>query len=246
MKKLIKSIFYRLGFEIYRKGYAPVAPPTAFTARRSMFDALREIKARHHLKPATVIDVGAAQARWSEQVIQIWEKAHYALIEPIQENEAALQAFTQQHPKASYHLAVAGQEKGSVPFSVSPDLDGSGVYGDQASNIRHVPVEPLDDLVQTPGPYLLKLDTHGYELPIFEGATRILAQTELLIVEVYGFYVSPTAVLFPELCQYLDQKGFRMMDIADIMQRPGDGAFWQADFFFLPKTHPIFENNSYR
>ena len=35
-------------------------------------------------------------------------------------------------------------------------------------------------------PYLLKLDTHGFEVPIFEGAEKTLVDTNIIIVESYN------------------------------------------------------------
>ena len=70
-------------------------------------------------------------------------------------------------------------------------------------------------------------------------------QMSLLVIEVYGFYVSPTCLLFNQLTTYLDGFGFRLIDMVDIMRRPGDQAFWQCDAFYIRKDHPVFANNSY-
>ena len=109
-------------------------------------------------------------------------------------------------------------------------------------------VESLDDVLinqNNKGPYLIKLDTHGFEVPIFEGAVQTLKDTELIIVEVYGFHIAPDSLLFGEICGYLDARGFRLFDIVDTMRRPKDNAFWQADAFFIKKSNPLFADNSY-
>lgn len=142
-------------------------------------------------------------------------------------------------------MVVAGAEEGEFAFSESNDLDGSGIYGEHAENTRKVPVVKLDTIINNKGSYLLKLDTHGYEIPIFEGAEKILRDTELIVVEVYGYYVSPTAKLFPDICKYLDDKGFRLVNLIDVINRPIDRTFWQADAFFVKKTHKVFYINQY-
>ena len=96
------------------------------------------------------------------------------------------------------------------------------------------------------GPLLLKLDTHGYEIPIFEGANSVLADAMAVIVEVYGFYVSPTARLFHDVSDYLSNRGVRLFDIVDVMRREKDGAFWQADAVFVREDQGLFADNSYK
>ena len=90
------------------------------------------------------------------------------------------------------------------------------------------------------------LDTHGFEVPIFEGAAETLARTGLIVVEVYNFKISPEALRFHELCAYLEGKGFRCVDILDVMHRPCDGALWQMDLIFARADRPEFANNEYR
>jgi len=44
------------------------------------------------------------------------------------------------------------------------------------------------------GPYLIKLDTHGVEIPILNGSAQTLKDTNVLVVEVYNFDFGPPAV----------------------------------------------------
>ena len=105
----------------------------------------------------------------------------------------------------------------------------------------------IDDIVtKDGGPFLIKLDTHGYEIPILEGAIKTLENTEAMIIEVYGFYVSPTAVLFHKLSEYLEKLGFRLFDIVDVMRRENDNAFWQADAVYLRIENSVFKENHYK
>jgi hypothetical protein len=47
------------------------------------------------------------------------------------------------------------------------------------------------------------------------------------------FQIAPEAVLFPEMCAYLEGHGFRCMDMYDLLYRPRDNAFWQMDMLFM-------------
>jgi len=202
--------------------------------------------------PRTIIDVGAAKGIWTEKCMTIFPDAGYVLLEPLPQNKEILEKKVKNYPagKLNYIQAVAGESEGKVSFCVSDDLDGSGVYGpEQGDNFIELDCVSIDMAMartNSQGPFIIKLDTHGYEIPILNGSQKTLLQTDLLIIEVYGFHVSPTGLTFWEICRYLDEKGFRLVDIVDIMRRPGDGAFWQADAFFAPKSNPLFANNNYQ
>jgi hypothetical protein len=111
-----------------------------------------------------------------------------------------------------------------------------------------VPVDTIDAVVARaalPGPYGVKLDTHGFELPVLLGAERTLAQTRLLVIEAYNFRLGPDAPRFHELCAWLEARGFRCCDLADPLRRPSDGAFWQVDLAFARADDRLFARETY-
>lgn len=239
IKSFILKLISLTGYNLYKKEIIHHNPISMDAGLRRMHSL--------NINPGTVIDVGAAEGKWAEMAMTIWPKANFKLVEPLAEQADKLAALKLKHPNLSYNLAVAGEQRGETFLNVSPDLDGSGIYGDKnEKNAREVPVITLDEIVQhSAGSIMIKLDTHGYEVPILKGASEVLKRTDLLVIEVYGFYISPTCLLFHELSGYLFELGFRLIDVVDIMRRPGDSAFWQADAFYIRKDHPVFERNSY-
>jgi FkbM family methyltransferase len=239
MKSLIKRAIAAAGYKVIKNDYFPQETETMSAALARLRD--------HGIRPDVVVDLGAAQGTWTEKALTIWPQAKYEMIEPLAEQTALLQSVKLRHPAVDYHLAVAGEAAGEAGLTVSPDLDGSGVYNGQGDNVREVPVITIDDILKdSAGSVLIKFDTHGYEVPILNGAARTLKRTSALIIEVYGFRISPTCLLFPELCAHLDGLGFRLVDMVDLMRRPGDNAFWQCDAVFLRKEEGLFSNNNYR
>ena len=95
------------------------------------------------------------------------------------------------------------------------------------------------------GPFLLKFDTHGYEVPILRGARKTLENTNVIIMEVYNFYITEHTLLFSEMCDYLSKLGFRCYDLAEPMLRLYDSSFWQVDLFFCRHDSPIFSYSQY-
>jgi len=173
------------------------------------------------VQPASIIGLGAAVGEWSQMANSIFPDADYVLVEPLLERAAALRAFCEQHPRMRYLAVAAGAIQGQVMFDVSIDLDGSGVYGGTSgSSARLVPVETVDAIVRAQGlrpPFLLKFDTHGYELPILAGASETLAHTALIVMEVDNFSISPTAVPIWEICATVATRGFRPGYVCDFM-----------------------------
>lgn len=235
---LIGSLRDRLASAARRRGIA-LNPAT-------MEAALARCAARSPLI-RTVIDVGASDGRWSRSARRILPPAHYFMVEARPEHEPGL-ARTAADQDFSYQICAAGNREGEVYF------DATELFGGQASdsplekNCIVVPVRTLDGLAAQralQGPFAIKLDTHGYEVQILEGAREILKRTALLIVECYNFRLTAQALLAHEMCAHLGERGFRCIDLCDPLYRARDGALWQMDLFFAPASDAAFQSGSY-
>ena len=226
---------------------APLGVQLARRDRVFDMDGLLARAAARGFAPATVIDVGASNGIWSLRARRHFPAAKFLLFEPLAERHAALEKLRARHG-FDFVPAAAGAQAGTVAFAIDPALDGSGVAAPGDAAARVVPQETVDAAVAArglPGPYCLKLDTHGYEISVLAGATSTLAQAQLLIIEAYNFQLTPGCLRFPELCAWLEARGFRCCDLADPMRRPHDGVFWQMDLAFVPATSPLFAANRY-
>lgn len=215
------------------------------TKPEDMFVTLGRARDSWGITPDFVIDVGAAEGKWASRCADIWPNASFTLIEPLAEHDTLLKGLSLRH-NWRYECFVAGEGPGFVDFTITDDLDGSGVYGNAGAATRRIEVQSLDSVMPATGRGVLKLDTHGYEVPILNGASSLLERIDLAVIEVYGHRISAPCLLFHEICALMDDKGFRVAAIVNPMKRPCDGVFWQADFFFLRKNHPVFQNNTYQ
>jgi len=197
---------------------------------------------------ATVIDVGASNGCWSKRVVKRFPKASFLMVEARREHEKGLQKTVRNYPAFDYVIAAAGNRVGSIYFDATQLFGGVASDTPFQQNCIEVPVTTVDLLVREKGlkpPFLIKLDTHGFEVPILEGARETLAQSSLVILETYNFRIADKSLLFHEMCAYMAQHGFRCVDICEPMHRPGDGAFWQIDLVFAPAGDKPFASNSY-
>ena len=102
------------------------------------------------------------------------------------------------------------------------------------------------DIRGLPGPYMIKLDTHGYEVPILLGAKETLRKANLVVIETYNFRIQGSSLLFHEMVAYMRERGFGLIDMSEPLWREFDRALWQIDLFFLPLDRPEFRVNSFR
>lgn len=219
--------------------------------KSTMHHALKRLP-RHNFGIKSVIDVGAAQGRWTDLAIQSLPNAKYLMVEALKEREAELSARCARNPdQLKYHIGAAGASSGKITFLVTKDLDGSGAAAGKTlrgEEQREVTVSTIDDLVtqyNLPGPHLLKLDTHGFEVPILEGAKRTLEKTQVLVIECYTFRGTDGRLLFWEMCTYLEKFGFRPFDLVDPLLRPADELLWQMDVFFTKSDWPTFKKSHF-
>ena len=238
-KNAAKRILRRFGWVLSRSGGS--------AERATMDAAFRAMQARGH-DFATVVDVGASDGRWSRHLMQYFPLCQYLLIEANPQHEAALREHCARHANARFVLAAAGEADGQIFFAQGGPFDGVASYAPGGSRVQ-VPMVSIDSQLRAldlRGPYLLKFDTHGFEVPILKGAARTLAETDVIVMECYNFRIAPECLTFDEMCRYLGERGFRCIDLVDPLYRPRDGSFWQMDLVFVRDSRPELAYNSYR
>jgi len=215
--------------------------------KNTMAGALQRCKERNlHFK--TVLDVGASNGMWSGPAMSFFPESFYYLIEAQAPHEEALIAFKKKHPNSDYIMAAAGDIDGTLYFHNQDLFGGAASHEPCGEYTIRVPSVRIDTVVEqqnlTP-PFFIKLDTHGFETQIFAGAQKTLKQTSLILVEAYNFRLRPDALMFHEMCTFLEAYGFRCIDFCDLLYRPKDHALWQMDMFFIRSDSIEFQQNTW-
>jgi FkbM family methyltransferase len=231
-------------------GNAMLAPSGLQLYRRGvdMESGLRLLASR---RPAigAILDLGAARGDWSARVLNLFPGVPVLAVDPLQERDPYLGALKRRNGNFDYVIAAAGdRSRGHVELSVTKDLDGSTVGGVEGAR-RRVDVVAVDDLVAArglSGPFFLKFDTHGFEVPIMQGAEAALRQTSYVVMEAYNFRHTDKTVLFHEMIGLMESRGFRVFNLVDVLQRFHDGLLWQMDLFFARKEDPMFRSDRFR
>lgn len=216
--------------------------------RKTLKEVLFHIKGLG-FKPSTIIDVGVAYG--TPGLYGVFDDVKYLLVDPLGEYETVMQDICSKY-SGEYVVAAAGDTSGSITLNVHPDLSGSSFFKEsEGSHVdgepREVSVITLDDLIkekQTKGPYILKVDTQGAELKVLSGASEVLKQSELVLLEVFLFQFYKSIPLFHDVISFMKERGFVAYDIFGGHNRLFDNALAQVDIAFV-KEKGFFRKNNF-
>lgn len=225
-----------------------IASTTGITRNTLSFSAaLKRCKWRG-VEVQTIVDVGASDGRWSLMARKSFPAAFCLLIEAQACHKKALDRVSSRMSRFDYIIAAAGDRQGEIYFDAGDPFGGVASATPVGNHCISVPMITVDDEVSYRGllpPFLLKLDTHGFEIPILEGSKNTLKSASMVIIEAYNFKLTEDSLKFHEMCAFMESKGFSCVDLVQPMHRPGDKAFWQMDLIFIPSDNAVFSSNSY-
>lgn len=193
--------------------------------------------------PQYIIDIGAYEGHWSNDVNKIFPKAQVMMIEGQKSKENTLIAQSHKIPGSIVKIALLGAEQKDVEFNIYETA--SSVLkenNDTDAKIEQRTLELLDNLVaNTPFQQadLIKLDTQGYELEILKGGLKTLTNAKAVLIEVSFVNVYANCPMADEVISFMKSNGFVIYDICTLMYRPYDQALFQSDFLFIKENSEL-------
>ena len=88
-------------------------------------------------------------------------------------------------------------------------------------------------------PDLLKIDAEGFDLKVLRGASRLLGKTEAVLVE--ASVLCPFENSVGATMQFMDEHGYRLMDITEINRSPKHNVLWLTELAFLRKDSHLLD-----
>ncbi|MCG8524831.1 MAG: FkbM family methyltransferase [Opitutales bacterium] len=240
VKRLIINTLQRFGYRLHK-----ITPPEPM----EMHKALSWIK-NQGVKVHTLLDVGASNGCWSRDCMEVFKEQKYVLYEPQPVHHADLASFQSEFiEQVMLELKAVGEKEAMIKFDASDPFGGSIASEKSGDSVIEVEMTSLDvssRQLNLDQPYLIKLDTHGFEKAIFEGAEQVLKQAEVLIIESYNHRIEPETMTFWEQTQFLADRGFRPVYIVDVLNRKYDHSLWQMDIIYLKEEWGGFKYNRYQ
>jgi FkbM family methyltransferase len=185
----------------------------------------------------SVIDVGIAFG--TPALYASTPNAKFYLVEPVPSCRPLLQDLAGRLDAETFNVA-AGASDGSLDFFVHSDVSGSSAYAQHEGSSFDgerikVPVRRLDSLIDKPlaRPALLKIDTQGAELEVLAGASGLLGDIDVVIVEVSFHEFRQGAPEFHDIVIRMAELGFRGYEVLEGHYRSADNALAQVDLAFV-------------
>lgn len=210
----------------------------------TMFGSIENLREAGFV-PQAIIDVGANVGDWARAVGAIFPAATIRMIEAQPELTCDLQAAVHHlGDRANYEITLLGAEPAEgVPFYKIGT--GSSVM-EELTNLKKDVVtlamrrlDDLESLRHLAGPIFLKLDVQGYEMEVLKGGERVLAETEVVLMEVSLLPYNKGAPLMPEVVAFMDARGFTPYDFCGQLRRVSDRALFQTDVIFVKKDSAL-------
>lgn len=228
-KLLVKRLLARTGFQINRTS----AVETLDLHLLRIFTALAI---------NCVLDVGAHQGDFGQDLRRIGYRGHIVSFEPVARNFEGLSRAASGDPLCRIFPFALGERDGHADINVfsgstfhsllEPNDFGREAFGEKLALERteRIEIKRLDQVLESclagiPTPRLyLKMDTQGYDLAVVEGAgaalSRVLAlQTEVALQPIYQDMRTTLCNMVPEL----QRRGFRVTGLFPVTRDKTDG-----------------------
>lgn len=201
-----------------------------------------------------ILDVGAFTGLWTKNIANIFPGAQVIALEPNPQIQAELKNNLASITPVPIILQRAAAEKaGSMTFNIWGDPHQATSASLQA-HVRggaeiqiEVQVDTLDSIAAEFNftPDLVKLDLQGSEMRALQGASALLQQAEMFLVEFgcLDAYIDRTTPR--QLLDIFYDNDYCLYDIVDCHYRPYDGALTGGDFIFVKNTSQLRQHKNW-
>ena len=201
----------------------------------------------HDLPVRTVLDVGANTGQFAHIARQLFPTSLIYSFEPLEDCFRELtNSFRSDSLWRGYRCALGAEEgeallhrsiySPSSSLLAMADLHQEAFPHTKGGRDERVPIHRLDDLLTSAElipDVLFKLDVQGFEDRVLDGAMRVLATSEVVIVEVSFEHLYHEQASFEDVYERLRNAGFSFNGVWAQLVHPKDGRILQADAIFL-------------
>lgn len=185
---------------------------------------LHQLIQKHQMHITGVIHIGAHHGEEMQEYDRIDSIQHVIMFEASKHNFDILEDKMKYYPRALCVNKALGAQSESRTFFVETANNGqSNSFLKPAKHLQFYPgitfdhqetiqVEPLDKFECSPILNFINIDVQGFELEVFKGATKTLANVDYIMTEVNQDELYEGCVQIDQLDKFLGQFGFNRVE----------------------------------
>lgn len=213
-------------------------------------DIRRRIKLMSKLNIEIVLDIGANIGNYARNLRRLGYTNRIISFEPLKNVFGKLQRNSKSDNQWSVHNYALGDEEGTNTIHVANNSYSSSILKMLPSHLESAPkskyigkeeieIKRLDAVFNSLSiekeKIMLKIDTQGYEKNVLDGAAEILSKISLIQLEMSLIPLYENEMLFKEMNNYLDERGFQLVSLENGFWDRSTGQLLQVDGIFANK-----------
>src|SRR5436190_1035323 len=172
----------------------------------SLHWSLQNLK-RKNFYPATVVDIGAYEGFWTQDLLEVFPGAKVLMVEAQLHKESFLKTVKQKNPTVEYAIsllsAVDGETKLFAQNETASHVVAAAVPGQQYQQIKTQTLDALLESLHFPFPDFLKLDVQGHEMEVLKGAVKSLEYATICLLEISILNLGDDGPLMAEMIRFM-------------------------------------------
>lgn len=201
-----------------------ILPKTGLHAQRNRFE---DLSANLDVSDPVILYGGAHHGRDISAVLKTFPECRVVGVEANPEIIEGLRDRFSSMPRVNINHAALGPTNESVTLNVtsrdtsssirSPTKANKAAFGDDVTTTETVtvPQRRIDTLIGE-APDAVLLDIQGYEYQALRGASDLLSDVQVLLVEVAFREMYENQETFPQICQYVSGHGLDLFNIYEL------------------------------
>ena len=242
MKKLLKSLFRRLGYSCYNNHFLPWGISLKTDLERLGYP-LNEAR--------VILDIGANDGRWLTSVYDIFPQATIHAFEPAPATYADLCSKVGQNPRVRTYCQGFSSEAKTLLMQIYENPRANSMetaeiqVGHRPQDTVEVKCATLDAWSKESGIEeidFIKIDVEGHELQVLNGGVNLFRETKTAFVlieakSVLSRQVSGPGVSLEQLAGFLDPFGYRLLVLyTDFIHLPAQPYYTNFNALFARVT----------
>jgi len=214
------------------------------------FPELKRIKVINAQKINLILDIGASEGFYADELRKAGYKGRIISFEPLSESFESLSRKSGKDPKWDSFNTALGESDGEVEMSISGHITSSSLLSMTDVHLNAMPssasvskekikVRVLNSFlgkeIKSDERIYLKLDVQGFEMFVLKGADKILDQVEAIEIELSLAPLYQGGPLFLEMIKHLETLGFMVVSLSHVFSDPNTDQLLQIDGIFKRK-----------